>query len=75
MAQDSFYIMDKIKQDEYENIVEYTADTAWCLKLHGKNAIEYIGQVFAEKVDGVWGDISGRRFLLDTLHLFYQKKS
>lgn len=75
MAQDDFCIADKVKQDEYENIVEHTADSVRYLKLYGKSAVEYIGQIYGEEVKGVWEDISGRRFLSDTLYLFYQKKN
>lgn len=75
MAQDDFCIADKVKQDEYENIVEHTADSVRYLKLYGKSAVEYIGQIYGEEVKVVWEDISGRRFLSDTLYLFYQKKN
>lgn len=69
---DRFYIADKIKMDEYAEIVEHVARTICDLNIHGKRAVVYIAENYENEREICRG-ISKQKFISDVLILIKQK--
>lgn len=69
-----FGIADKIMFDEYERIVENTAEAVRGLRLRGKGAVSYINWCFSENVEGIYRNIPRKQFVSETLLLLYKNR-
>ena len=68
------YVAEKRKMDEYEKLVEDTEDKIHQLKLHGKQQILFIKDIYLEHQNSVCSGIIQKKFSMDVLNLKKKKE-